>query len=101
MWAIGACTFALLSKISPFRRNELHETQNAVIEGDYNFDDPSWDTRSQDSKDFIRKLLQTCPEVSSINQALNSVLMTMNSIKRHNTDFHKISFKKFTLKQAP
>jgi len=62
MWAIGACTFALLSKISPFRRNELHETQNAVIEGDYNFDDPSWDTRSQDSKDFIRKLLQTCPE---------------------------------------
>ena len=74
MWAIGACTFALLSKISPFRRKELHETQNAVIKGDYNFDDPSWDTRSQDSKDFIRKLLQTCPEVSSVNQALNSVL---------------------------
>ena len=63
MWAIGACTFALLSKISPFKRSELHETQNAVIEGDYDFEDSSWETRSQDSKDFIKKLLQTDPQV--------------------------------------
>ena len=64
MWSVGCCTYVLLSKISPFRRDELHETQNAVIQADYDFDDEVWSTRSNEAIDFIKKLLQKSPRVS-------------------------------------
>ena len=63
MWSIGCCAYVLLSKTSPFGRGELHLTQNAVIEADYDFDDDIWKTRSKESKDFIQRLLQKHPKV--------------------------------------
>jgi len=62
MWSIGCCTFVLLSKTSPFRRDALHETQSAVIQADFDFDDEVWKSRSAESKDFITKLLQKSPK---------------------------------------
>ena len=64
MWSIGCCAYVLLSKTSPFRREEVHETQNAVIEVDYDFEDNIWKTRSNSSKDFIRQLLVKNPKVN-------------------------------------
>jgi len=63
MWSVGCCAFVLLSKISPFKREKLHETQNAVIDGDFDFDGQIWNTRSNEAKNFISKLLQNSPKV--------------------------------------
>ena len=74
MWSIGCCTFVLLSKTSPFRRDALHETQSAVIQADFDFDDEVWKSRSAESKDFITKLLQKSPKVLDLIFAVDEFL---------------------------
>ena len=68
MWSVGVIAYVLLSKISPFNPaqdgQEKHETQNAVINCTYDFDDSSWNSRSSEAKSFIQTLLIRAPQVS-------------------------------------
>ena len=68
MWSVGVIAYVLLSKISPFNPaqdgQEKHETQNAVINCTYDFDDSSWSSRSAEAKSFIQTLLIRAPQVS-------------------------------------
>eukprot|EP01124_Arcella_intermedia_P023113 TRINITY_DN3593_c0_g1_i1.p1 TRINITY_DN3593_c0_g1~~TRINITY_DN3593_c0_g1_i1.p1 ORF type:complete len:509 (-),score=46.94 TRINITY_DN3593_c0_g1_i1:70-1596(-) len=75
MWAIGATTFTLLSGTKPFGygphgdsvgefgpSNEQRSHQRAkILNGDYNFSDPIWESISSDAKDFVSKLLKVRP----------------------------------------
>ena len=52
----------LLSGQSPFKFSQDHETQNAIIECDFDFDDADWSNRSEKCKNLIRRCLQRRPE---------------------------------------
>ena len=52
----------LLSGQSPFKFCQDHETQNAIIECDFDFDDADWSNRSEKCKNLIRRCLQRRPE---------------------------------------
>ena len=52
----------LLSGQSPFKFNQDHETQNAIIQCDFDFDDADWSNRSEKCKNLIRRCLQRRPE---------------------------------------
>ena len=73
MWSVGVIAYVLLSKISPFNPaqdgQEKHETQNAVINCTYDFDDSSWSSRSAEAKSFIQTLLIRAPQVSKDTKA--------------------------------
>jgi len=76
MWSVGVIAYVLLSKISPFNPaqdgQEKHETQNAVINCTYDFDDSSWSSRSAESKSFIQTLLIRAPQKrASVDEALS------------------------------
>jgi len=64
IWSLGVIAFVLLSGQSPFKFNDAadHETQNAIIECDFEFDDADWSNRSEKCKNLIRKCLQRRPE---------------------------------------
>jgi len=61
IWSLGVIAFVLLSGQSPFKFNADHETQNAIIECDFEFDDPVWSDRSEKCKTFIRRCLRRQP----------------------------------------
>ena len=52
----------LLSGQSPFKFSQDHETQNAIIQCDFDFDDADWSNRSEKCKNLIRRCLQRRPE---------------------------------------
>ena len=52
----------LLSGQSPFKFSQDHETQNAIIQCDFDFDDADWSNRSEKCKNLIRRCLQRQPE---------------------------------------
>jgi serine/threonine protein kinase len=52
----------LLSGQSPFKFSQDHETQNAIIQCDFDFDDADWSNRSDKCKNLIRRCLQRRPE---------------------------------------
>jgi len=62
IWSLGVIAFVLLSGQSPFKCNADHETQNAIIECDYEFDNSfGWSSRSEKSKNLIRRCLHRLP----------------------------------------
>lgn len=52
----------LLSGQSPFKFSQDHETQNAIIQCDFDFEDADWSNRSEKCKNLIRRCLQRRPE---------------------------------------
>ena len=52
----------LLSGQSPFKFSQDHETQNAIIKCDFDFEDADWSNRSEKCKNLIRRCLQRRPE---------------------------------------
>ena len=77
MWSVGVIAYVLLSKISPFNPaqdgQEKHETQNAVINCTYDFDDSSWSSRSAEAKSFIQTLLIRAPQVSKDTKSAQTI----------------------------
>ncbi|KAI9310626.1 kinase-like domain-containing protein [Dichotomocladium elegans] len=61
MWAIGVITYFLLSGYTPFERENNVEEMNAILHGDYSFDDDFWSTISDNAKNFIRACLTIDP----------------------------------------
>jgi len=62
IWSLGVIAFVLLSGQSPFKFSQDHETQNAIIQCDFDFDDADWSNRSEKCKNLIRRCLQRRPE---------------------------------------
>ena len=58
----GVIAFVLLSGQSPFKFSQDHETQNAIIQCDFDFGDADWSNRSDKCKNLIRRCLQRRPE---------------------------------------
>jgi calcium-dependent protein kinase len=59
MWSAGVMLYVLLSGYPPFYGESDREILDAVMEGEYDFDDEVWDNVSDDGKDVVKKLL--CP----------------------------------------
>lgn len=57
MWSVGVVCYVLLTGLSPFMGDSDAETLVNITNGDYDFDDESFDDISQDAKDFITALL--------------------------------------------
>lgn len=57
LWAIGVITYFLLSGYTPFEGSNNVEEMQAIMNADYNYDDPCWDNISQPAKNFIDRCL--------------------------------------------
>eukprot|EP00842_Homolaphlyctis_polyrhiza_P001268 jgi/Hompol1/2141/HPOL_005870-RA len=60
MWSIGVITYVLLCGYTPFWGGESNSTTvlyQAIVNGDYQFDEDYWSNISSEAKDFISKLL--------------------------------------------
>lgn len=59
MWSIGVICYVLLSGLSPFMGDTDVVTLGNVTVGRYDFKDKTFDSVSEEAKNFIRKLLTT------------------------------------------
>ncbi|XP_071792535.1 protein Obscurin-like isoform X2 [Asterias amurensis] len=57
LWSIGVICYILLSGLSPFMGDNDAETLSNVTLAEWDFDDEAFDDISEESKDFIEKLL--------------------------------------------
>ncbi|KAL7335866.1 Calcium/calmodulin-dependent protein kinase type I [Mucor circinelloides] len=62
LWAIGVITYFLLSGYTPFEGSNNVEEMQAIMNADYNYDDPCWDNISQAAKNFIDRCLTINPD---------------------------------------
>ena len=64
-WTLGVLMFILLAGYHPFDvwgNTPEPELLRKVVDVDYNFKDPAWDSISQDAMDLIKKLIRKEPE---------------------------------------
>ncbi|XP_075427847.1 myosin light chain kinase 2, skeletal/cardiac muscle isoform X1 [Ascaphus truei] len=57
MWSVGVITYMMVSGLSPFLGDNDTETLNNVLNGDKDFDEETFETVSEEAKDFISSLL--------------------------------------------
>lgn len=57
LWSCGVIAFVVLSGDQPFKAATTDETFNNIINGEFEFSNPIWNTISNEAKDFIQKLL--------------------------------------------
>jgi len=63
LWSVGVCTYIMLSGgEKPFEGKTPKQLVTKILLGQYDFDQPVWDSVSDQAKDFIRKLLVVKPE---------------------------------------
>lgn len=62
MWSLGVITYCLLCGYPPFNDDNDLKLFNKIKKCEYEFQMPEWGTVSEESKDFIRKLLQLNPK---------------------------------------
>jgi len=56
IWSSGVIAYLLLSGLVPFNGSDI-EIRSKIQMGEYDFDEPIWQERSDLCKDFIRKML--------------------------------------------
>ncbi|KAJ3312290.1 calcium calmodulin-dependent protein kinase type 1G, partial [Blyttiomyces sp. JEL0837] len=61
VWGMGVITYVLLCGYTPFYGESQHELFEAIIHGEYEFEEEFWSQVSEDAKDFIRKMLTLDP----------------------------------------
>ncbi|CAG0923010.1 unnamed protein product, partial [Notodromas monacha] len=61
MWSVGVVTYVLLSGLSPFMGETDAETYANITRAEFDFDDESFSSISEDAKDFISGLLVKKP----------------------------------------
>ncbi|CEI89237.1 Putative CAMK/CAMK1 protein kinase [Rhizopus microsporus] len=82
MWAIGVIAYFLLSGYTPFEGANNIEEMNAILNADYNFDDPCWDGISSQAKNFIERCLTIDPDKRiTAHQALEHEWLAEKEIK--------------------
>lgn len=57
VWSVGVICFILLGGYAPFDGDNDDEITDAIVSGEFDFDDPIWDQVSEDAKDFIEECL--------------------------------------------
>ncbi|XP_053555710.1 myosin light chain kinase 2, skeletal/cardiac muscle isoform X3 [Bombina bombina] len=57
MWSIGVITYMMVSGLSPFLGDNDPETMNNILNGDTGFEEESFESVSDEAKDFISNLL--------------------------------------------
>ncbi|XP_043843452.1 myosin light chain kinase 2, skeletal/cardiac muscle [Dromiciops gliroides] len=57
MWSMGVITYMLLSGLSPFLGDDDTETLNNVLAANWYFDEETFETISEEAKDFVSKLI--------------------------------------------
>lgn len=62
MWSAGVVLFILLGGYPPFYSESEPKMFDMIRNGDYDFDDPVWDSVSLDAKTLIAQLLRVDPE---------------------------------------
>uniref|UniRef100_A0A4X2K035 Myosin light chain kinase 2, skeletal/cardiac muscle n=1 Tax=Vombatus ursinus TaxID=29139 RepID=A0A4X2K035_VOMUR len=55
MWSMGVITYMLLSGLSPFLGDDDTETLNNVLAANWYFDEETFETISEEAKDFVSK----------------------------------------------
>jgi len=61
LWSVGVIAFILLAGYPPFNGKDNAETHRAVSRGRYRFAAEDWKHTTSESRDFVRRLLQTDP----------------------------------------
>jgi len=61
IWSIGVVTYVMLCGSPPFYGNDDREVFLKILQADYKFFSPEWDSISTEAKDFIRVLLVLDP----------------------------------------
>uniref|UniRef100_A0A4X2L9E1 Myosin light chain kinase 2, skeletal/cardiac muscle n=1 Tax=Vombatus ursinus TaxID=29139 RepID=A0A4X2L9E1_VOMUR len=61
MWSMGVITYMLLSGLSPFLGDDDTETLNNVLAANWYFDEETFETISEEAKDFVSKLIIKTP----------------------------------------
>jgi len=61
LWSVGVIAYILLAGYPPFNGNSNAETHRAVSRGKYRFSREDWKHTTSESRDFVRRLLQTDP----------------------------------------
>lgn len=62
MWACGVILYLLLVGYPPFWSEKVEFLLLSILQGNYTFPSPYWDSVSEQAKDLIRKMLQVNPD---------------------------------------
>jgi calcium-dependent protein kinase len=72
IWSIGVIMYILLSGEPPFPGSDDKEILKNVVQGKYNFSREVWKSRSEEAKQFIKKLMNIRPaERLTASECLN------------------------------
>lgn len=61
LWSVGVIAYILLAGYPPFNGKNNADTHRAVSRGRYRFASEDWKHTTSESRDFVRRLLQTDP----------------------------------------
>ena len=62
LWSTGVITFMLLANEKPFKGKKRKKVIQKIMTLDYNFEKPIWGTHSNESKEFVKALLEANPK---------------------------------------
>ncbi|KAJ5792798.1 calcium/calmodulin-dependent protein kinase [Penicillium pulvis] len=80
MWALGCLLFTMLAGFPPFYDEDLDIMRRQIMQGEYSFSAPKWDTISDGAKDLVSRLLTINPEErSTIQECLDHPWMHEDS----------------------
>ena len=72
LWSVGVIAYILLSGYPPFNGRNTDQTHKLIVQGRYSFPSRDWKYNSDESIDFIRRLLTYDPEKRmTVEEALN------------------------------
>lgn len=87
MWACGVIYYTMLVGRPPFWHRKQYTLLRMICSGNYCTNSPEWDTLTEESKDFIRLLLNPDPtQRLSALEALNHPVFTSNRIQLTRSD---------------
>ncbi|KAJ5643664.1 uncharacterized protein N7484_006171 [Penicillium longicatenatum] len=83
MWALGCLLFTMLAGFPPFYHEDLDIMRRQIMQGEYTFASPKWDSISDSAKDLVSRLLTIKPEErSTIKECLEHPWMQEDSEER-------------------